>query len=127
MLFVAAVAVAVVQPGDDDDGADTAAPETTEAVPEAEPGAPSTTAAATTLPPATTTTATAGETGREPGATEPSSGLGAEGAGSVREPGEPIVSTGGESMIGAGLVLAALGLALRRVRPRQDSNLRPTA
>lgn len=117
-LLVVGGALAVAQPGDlGSDQADRAAEETTTT---------SSPATSTTVSPSTTST-----TAPEPSTTAPTEAPAAAGAptttttiagSGLGQPGAPsggtdgIANTGGESMLGAGLAIGALGLLLRRFR-----------
>ena len=121
MVLAAGAAVAVVQPGDlgDEESASSTQETTTTVV---DGTTTSTTVAVTTTVAPTTTVEVAG--GAATTTTIGGSGLG------VAEPpsggSDGVADTGGESMLGPGMALAALGLALRRLRLRHDSNVRPS-
>jgi hypothetical protein len=102
--------LAVVQPGDLGDE-ETAGPaqETTTTTTEADLTTTTTIAVSTTEPSTTETTAGGGATTTT---TAPGSGLGEDTPPSGGTDG--VADTGGESMLGAGMALGALGLLLRR-------------
>jgi hypothetical protein len=130
VLLTVGVALALVRPGDlaqEDTAAPpaqettstetteapgtTAAPDSSAAPDVTEPAvAPADTTATTTPPPVPTTTA--------PTTTAPPTSVAGSGIGVSTPPtggSDGIAETGGESMLGAGLALAAAGLVLRRV------------
>jgi hypothetical protein len=109
VLLAAGAVVAITQPGDLGDQ-DTAASvrETTTSTTETEPATTTTAEAPTAAPTTTSTVAGDGTTTT----TIAGSGLGTASPPSGGSDG--IADTGGESMIGAGLGLLALGLLLRR-------------
>jgi hypothetical protein len=119
VLLGAGGVLAVVQPGDlgDSDSVASSAP-TTESTAAAESTTTTvvvtTTTAVTDASPAdsaTPTTITRGETAPTV------AGSGIAGGGTPTGGTDGIAETGRESMLGAGLALGALGLALRRLRP----------
>ncbi len=123
-LFATGSALAIVQPGDigDDESAAPAATTTSTTSPST-----TTTEAAlttTTTVVVTTTTAAPGSTSTTSGGGETSSTTTTVAGSGLGEGSAPnggsrgVANTGGESMIGAGMAVAALGLLLRRaVRP----------
>jgi hypothetical protein len=117
-LLVVGGSLAVAQPGDlGSDQADRAAEETTTTSSPATSTTVSTSTTSTTAPgPATTATTEdpAGAVTPTTTTTIAGSGLGQSGAPSGGTDG--IANTGGESMLGAGLAVGALGLLLRRFR-----------
>ncbi len=121
MLLAAGGALAVVQPGDlGDSGSVASSAPTTEATTTTESSTTTTESSTTTTvapdaSPAedgvTTTTTARGETAPTV------AGSGMAGGGTPTGGTDGIAETGHESMLGAGLALGALGLALRRLRP----------
>jgi hypothetical protein len=119
-LLVVGGALAVAQPGDlGSDQADRAAEETTTTSSPATSTTVSTSTTTSTTAPGPATTATTEAPGDAVAPTTTTttiagSGLGQSGAPSGGTDG--IANTGGESMLGAGLAVGALGLLLRRFR-----------
>ena len=124
-LFAVGAAVAIAQPGDlGDDGAAPSEESTTTTAADTT----TTTTAATTTSTSETTATTAGSSGAtttttvggDTTTTTAGSGIGSTDSGSVGT-GDGIADTGMESLLGPGLALGALGLAVRRLARRRSA------